>query len=261
MPRRSLLLLFLFSVTTSLLAQDWHRVLVPIYFEGQVPGAFGSQWVVELSGYNGFFTHQRVTGHPTEGCLPSQCGDFILPGDFFVPFLGSGGTNIGRFVYVRSTFEGADDPKSVRFSLVTRDVSREAEGFGTQIPVVREDDTFTGKIAFPSVPMGALYRQKLRVYDFDGERGGQAVVKIYRGGSSDYDPFDLINERTISFSSGPTLTYPASPGFAQIDLGSLPELAGEQRVSLLVRPTQDGHYWAFISVTNNETQQVTTLAP
>ena len=261
MPRLPFLLVLLLSTTTSAIAQDWHRVLVPIYFEGEVPGAFGSRWVVELTGYNGFFTHQRVTGHPSNGCLPSQCADFITPGDFFVPYLGGGATNVGRFVYIRSTYSGIDDPESVRFSLVTRDVSREAEGFGTQIPVVREDDTFSGKIAFPSVPMGARYRQKLRVYDFDGERGGEVVVKIYRHGSTDFDAFDLITQRTLSFTSGEAATYPSSPGFAQIDLDSIPELAGQDRVSVLVRPANEGHYWAFISVTNNDTQQVTTLAP
>jgi hypothetical protein len=257
MSRSSILLLLLLSTTTSALANDWHRVLIPVYFEGEVAGAFGSRWVVELKGFNGFGTHQRLTSDPGRVCGPgpSQCGDFIPPGEFFnaAAYVAKNGANVGRFVYVRSSFEGIDQPQTLRLSLVTRDVSREAEGFGTQIPVVRESDTFRGSIPFPSVPAGPRFRQKLRVYDFDGQLGHSVVVSVYKDG--------LIAQRTLTMASSDEGAYPTDPGFAQLDLDAMPELAGQDAVNVIVRPAQEGRYWAFISVTNNETQQVTTLAP
>lgn len=259
MPRRFtfLVLLFCFLLSAGTAAADpWIKVLIPIYFEEEVPGAFGSRWVMELYGYNAAGVHQRFTAHWNRDCdTPSQCGDFIAPGEFFnaQAYLDTSLPGQPIFAYINTAVTGVDVSKHLMLSLRTRDVSREAEGFGTSIPIVREEDTFTNgwSIGFPNIPAGPNYRQKLRIYDFDYEGGRSVTIEVVDG-------LQKVATRTLTF---PYRVLNGRPGYLHLDLDTLPELAGRERLNVIVRTPKQGHFWAFVSVTNNATQQVTTLFP
>lgn len=119
-------------------AAEWRRVLLPIYFEGEIAGAFGSRWTLELSGYNGSNTQHLITAHPEVRFeTPSRCGCTVGPGELFAGarFLRADRRGAGRFLYVMTN--GPDETEQLALSLRTRDLSREAEGHGIEVPVVR----------------------------------------------------------------------------------------------------------------------------
>jgi len=59
---------------------------------------------------------------------------------------------------------------------------------------------------------------------------------------------------------------PGSPlfdlAYAEVPLNSLFEIQGQDRVRIEVAPLTSGlRLWGFVSVTNNQTQHVTTVVP
>lgn len=253
----ALSLVLFFSLSAH--GDGWRRVLLPVWMRGEVAGAFGSRWVADAAGFNGSPQWQvNITGDPLTHCR--QCGAVgprAVIEDFRLPATKRPGE--GRFVYLFTPVAGVDHTDRVTIELHVRDISRESEGHGTEVPVVGAEDTFTAEtpIALVNIPMGSLYRQKLRIYDFDGEFGRTVNVKIYRhlGVSA------LVAERSVTLSSAPVPEYPHYPGYAQLDLDTMPEVAGLDRVHVVIELSEQGSFWAFVSVTNNVTQQVTTVSP
>jgi hypothetical protein len=216
---------------------------------------------MELRGYNGSNTQHLIVTRPEVPFeTPSRCGCTVSPGELFdgARFLGGDRPGAGRFLYIATN--GPDETERLTLSLRTRDLSRQSEGHGTQVPVVREDDTIIGRpIVLTNIPMSALYRQKLRIYDFDGELGRAVMVEVYKAVGSTH--FDRLATRTIQLSLAPFTGEPHHPGYAELDLNAMPEVADADRVTVLVKGSDDARLWAFVSVTNNITQQVTTVTP
>ncbi|HYK02732.1 MAG TPA: hypothetical protein VE974_13320 [Thermoanaerobaculia bacterium] len=133
------------------------------------------------------------------------------------------------------------------FALRVRDVSRVAEGFGTEIPVVRESQMFRGTMTLLAVPLDPAYRVKLRIYAF-GELETDNLGRI-----SGFGTFSM--QRSCSSAAN----CAATPWYAEIDL---PVRGDDERVNLYVTPPAGaGLAWAFATVTNNDTQQVTVVTP
>lgn len=208
-------------------AVDFRRVLLPVLIVDEVAGAQGSRWKSELAGY--------------------------LAGSY-TPEIGTARPGRGRFLYLAS---GTAD--FVTLNLRVRDVSRESENLGTEIPVIRLDETFGPSTTIPllNIPMQAQYRQRIRIYDFDGEFGRTVTVRIY----GDNSPIPAVN-RVVQLSAGPTnADYPEYPGQADIDLDQIPELFGYSRVTVTISTPAEGRFWAFATITNNDTQLITTVTP
>ncbi|MEA2464725.1 MAG: hypothetical protein QOJ98_2472 [Acidobacteriota bacterium] len=133
------------------------------------------------------------------------------------------------------------------FGLRVRDVSRVAEGFGTEIPVVRESQMFAGTMTLLDVPLDPAYRVKLRIYAF-GEIGTAGLGRI-----SGFGPFSM--QRSCSGAA----SCAATPWFAEVDL---PVRGDDEQANLYVTPPAGASLaWTFATVTNNRTQQVTTVSP
>ncbi len=260
-PLLSLLALLSALVFAADAAAEWRRVLLPIYFDGEIAGAFGSRWTLELSGYNGSNTQHLITANPERRFeTPNRCGCTVGPGELFAGarFLHGDRRGAGRFLYIATN--GADETERLALSLRTRDLSRESESHGIEVPVVREHDVITGRpIALTNIPTGPLYRQKLRVYDFDGELGRAVTVEVYKAAGRRH--FDRLATYTLHLSLAAFSGEPHHPGYAELDLNAMPELSGVDRVTVLVKGSTDARLWAFVSVTNNDTQQVTTVTP
>ena len=206
-------------------ATDKRRILLPILIDQAIDGAHGSRWQTELAGYErgeGVFHPEVTTTRPGRG----------------------------RFLYL-----DAEKAEAFTLNLRARDLSRDAENLGTEIPVVTAEQTF-GAAIIPllNIPMMANYRQKVRIYDFEGEYGRSVVVRIYGGDT-------LLVTREVKLSEGPAGDYPEYPGQAEIDLDVLPELLGQDRVTVTVETPQEGRFWTFATITNNDTQLITTVTP
>lgn len=234
------------------------RVLIPVAINGQMPGAHGSRWTTELIGRNTHTSYVKVSREtPTRPCAITCPRTPADPQSTFTPVLGGMLTGPGVFLYV-------DDPADrVLFTLRIKDVSRQAQTAGTEIPVVREADTFTGTMHILDVPLDARFRQTLRIYDWNGPANRSARVRIYR----DDENVPVVDAELML---GPVLfteidpVYPDAPGYLQMGdfLANWPQLAGATRARLEIEPASPGlRFWAFVSVTNDETQHVTTILP
>jgi hypothetical protein len=115
------------------------------------------------------------------------------------------------------------------------------------------------------VPMDSRFRQALRVYDFEGNAGEQIRLRIYPWNSQS----PLVDTLLVLVDAHHGVNrdfgeFPVTPAYAQMfDLASTyPQLAAQERVRIeltAVRP--EVKFWAFVSITNNESQHVTTITP
>lgn len=222
----------------------WERILFPVLFDSK--GAHGSEWVSEAAIANParWFVENfnRIDGEP---CIDWGCSQLLSPASFFA----FGGAGHGNGIALLVPRAEADE---LAFSLRVRDVARQAEGFGTEIPVVREEKMAQGTtLTMLDVPVDPRYRAKLRIYAFEEHTHG-AFVQVQRGSTFSGSP--VILRRSCE-----GVGCAAAPWYGELDLP--PGAAGE-RVNLYVQAGgEDALSWAFATVTNNDTQQVTIVAP
>jgi len=246
-------------VVTPLFAQEptpTERLLVPI-LTPPVHGAFGSEFHTDLRIFNDSDNVVFFLGLDSDRCTP-----ICLPGLF--PLMldahqeaGPGDIELngspGRFIFVAK-----DQVSSVSMNLRVHDVTRGNLNFGTEIPIVRESEFSTNRIVLAGVPTDARFRNTLRIYsessvDVLVTVGNQAPVKLRLAGG-----FTFPNNN-IAF---PEFHKPAYAAFSSFPTGGEPVRvtieADPDFVSLL--PIEIP-LWAFITVTNNDTQAITTITP
>lgn len=165
---------------------------------------------------------------------------------------------------------------NITFGSRIRDTSRESDTAGTEIPVVREDDMSAGRISLLNIPLRARFRSTLRIYALPEVDDPQVDVRYFRmqkfGEAPQPVPRDIVLLRSDRVS---LRKYPQTdaeklngipgvrPSFLQIgNFETYPELAGEEGVWIEITPVTPAlRFWAFVSVTNNDTQQVTIISP
>lgn len=245
---------------------DFARVLLPVVTP-EIAGAYGSRWVTEFSVFAD--TEASVAIFP-EGvgdcritCPPiPPFGDFLPRRRTHRPRLDiyPQQPNPGYLLYFERKYEPA-----LAFQLRVRDLSRELSTWGTEIPVVHEDKFLSGRTELLDIPARSGFRQFLRIYD-PFARGGSVIVRLF-GVSPNGET--LVGERTVALEVPPDndkaspLALPVRPAYAQLLLADVfPNISAFQTVRVEVEPQGEAlRYWAFVSVTNNDTQHVTTVTP
>ena len=245
--------------------ENYERILIPLIVSTS-SGAFGSIWQTELRAFSDSDADIRLFPqlyHCPITCDPPPAFGFPLPKrgmQYVRPDVGSGGAVQGVLLYTR---RGHGD--LLHMNLVVRDLSREATSAGTEVPVVRESELRTGKLHLMNVRLDSRFRHALRIYDADARDDAAVRVRLL-------DPIfgQLLWEKTARFtvdrsvSAGPFTELPARPGYIAIGgiTDNLPELPNVRELRLEIEPLTAGlRYWAFVSTTNNATQQVTLITP
>jgi hypothetical protein len=226
--------------------EEFERLLVPL-LTPPANGAHGSQFKTELRAYN----RSRVNPITIEGIgenCPVLCAVPIidlLPGQELQPEDVRYAGTPGRFAYVPR-----GDAEDLWTNLRVFDTSRSEDNYGTTIPVVRERDMFIARtIAFSGIPTDPLFRNTLRIYGVQ-----RAVVFV------DIDTATSHDSRQVTLEGAGD---PLTPAYAVI--GDLPSDVGPLRITIL--PPGPGELgfatpmWAFVSVTNNDTQMITVVTP
>ncbi|MBV8516643.1 MAG: IPT/TIG domain-containing protein [Acidobacteria bacterium] len=229
--------------------ERFERVLLPI-FTPPVHGAFGSEFHTDLDVWNpdpsktvtlfgAEYDYDQPDPDPSVTVIP---GGKVTLGRVPESFDG----NPGRFVYVAK-----DDFDLLGATLRVHDVTREAASFGTEIPIVREHEFSSEKrIAFPHVPIDPRFRNTLRIYSTAATTvtvtvGQQAFAVELQAGSNTYEP-----------------AYAAFTNFPSDGVGATTVTIDAERIGVdPPSPLLGPPIWAFISVTNNDTQQITTITP
>lgn len=220
----------------------FERVLFPVLDD--LRGTNGSHWVSDavIANPNRWYVETWNYVQPVV-CVTYPCAERLDPRSHHA-FRGDGHPN-GVVLYVPRS-----EADALSFGLRVRDTSRQAEGFGTEIPVVRENEMSSGTLTLLDVPRDPRYRVRLRAY------------AIARSSSPDTNAGVTIID--IATGARSSFTLPLLPGSATQPLhGQLelpPGTAGE-RAAVYVVPPDGTLGWAFATITNNETQEVTIVAP
>ncbi|MEA2163844.1 MAG: hypothetical protein QOK37_1971 [Thermoanaerobaculia bacterium] len=212
-------------------------ILFPLAFQG--PGAFGSQWTTEsfisASGSLAFFRDPL----PCTGCSSMfSIGTSQLLNN---------GNPWGHVLYaMRGTSGNLDLASRIR------DSSRQALTAGTEVRVARERD-FRSRLRFMNIPVDARYRVTLRLWSLGG--GSPFVATV-----------DSIPAQQVPLSM---MQIPGTPmSFASADITSLIARGIGNPTNLTVAQsifesigTPPAQIWGIVSITNNDTQQVTIVTP
>jgi hypothetical protein len=222
----------------------FERVLFPVLLDA--PGVNGSHWISETSvaNSNRWWIENWNYVQPIV-CIDYPCSERLQPG-LYDRFLGNG------YPHGITLLSPRDEVDNLAFSLRIRDTSRANEGFGTNIPVMREKDMVHERgLVLLDVPRDARYRVKLRIYalpPFPFQDGSFAGVTIV-------DPETKAQaSQTISLTKATAI----EPAYGELDL---PAGAEGQRSAIHVHGPDGAYAWAFATVTNNVTQQVTIVTP
>lgn len=199
----------------------YEAVLFPVAFEGA--GAFGSQWTTEnfVGGDEASFRE----------ALPLAAGTKRLLND---------NQPWGRVLYAaRGTIE------RTFFSSRARDLSRQAQSAGVDIPVVRERDFRVAPVELLNVPNDGRFRATLRLWTIDDA----GSINIQAGGESQLLGTTRIPSTAISFASADITAL-------------LRDLAAGSplRVQAANATAASPYVFAMITITNNETQEVTVVS-
>jgi IPT/TIG domain len=225
------------------------RILLPLLIP-PAPGAFGSEWHTELEIDSSRVPDRRAEVYGLKQVCPPpprQCGTRDLFAPLLLPSAEVGPVRVektgtpGRFLYVPDS-----QVEKLTMHLRIRDVTRDDENFGTEIPIIRERDFKTGRIVLLGVPTDPRFRNTLRIYS--------TINWPMRVTVEGQPPVDLM------LSTAGNVFEPAYGVFTNFPAGNGP-------VTVIIEPTPNAlpvvppPFWAFIAVTNNTTQMVTTITP
>jgi hypothetical protein len=231
---------------------DTVRFLVPVAISAA--GALGTNWRTEVFLNNASPEAFALGGGTTSasGTIPTIAGSATTALALYPP-----AGNTGAFVYIPKRLVD-----NVTVSLRVHDTTRDSDSWGTEVPVVPETQ-FKREAVLVGVPTDARYRTLLRVYSYNAS---ETPVRI---DLRDDATGELLTTQSALLKSGipsvSTTTPPTAPAYAQIALDSIlaPFAATHSRIRAEVTSTfaPAPPIWAFVSITNNATQQVTTVTP
>ena len=232
--------------------EAYEPVLLPI-FRPAIAGAYGSLFRTDFRARLVHETSADIYGLQ----IPCRVTCLVLddvPWELTagVPEAGPDGIEYtgfpGAFLYLPKEHAGR-----VAMNLRAYDTSRAAENFGTEIPIVRASEFAEGgePITLIGVPSDPRFRNTLRIYSY-GFTSTVATIRIEGENGASV-------EHTVELPAQPHIFL---PGY--VELTNFPTDAGMLRVTivpnmppLLPPPAR----WAFVSVTNNETQHITLVTP
>jgi hypothetical protein len=226
--------------------EAYERVLLPIYTL-PVFGAHGSEFRSELRVMNAGEGYREIEGLRMVCPILCPVVTFALaPGEEMGPDLLDPTGRPGAFIYRRR-----DQRNDTVLQLRAYDVSRAATNFGTQIPVVGGDELRKEPIHLLGVPTDSRFRNTLRIY--------ATHAKDFRVVVSNDEHLSI---RDVTLQPGLDLFDPAFGVLTDFpsDVGPV-QVWIFPNVSLVGPPTPDPDFWAFITVTNNDTQHITVISP
>lgn len=200
------------------------RVLLPIAAGTQ--GILGTSWQTD------------VLAHNETASAVVIAGTTIPPLSTQKLTLSPAGT--GMFLGIpRSAFD------SVTITTHVHDTTHDAESLGVDVPSIPETQ-FRRSVVLTGVPNDLRYRVLLRVYGYPGNY--QVIVRV-----RDDSTGALLSTQNVPLNAS-DLTY------LQMPITAAPT-SSVVRVEVTTGGPADPPIWAFLTLTNNTTENVTTITP
>jgi hypothetical protein len=227
------------------------RILIPVAASG--PGPSAARFETEISITNVSDEPLPVTGAAvTPSSFEPQIFPIVPPHSTTVlGFLNHGLGHPGAFIYVPAR-QARDAITSVR----VHDTSRDAAAFGVRIPAVSDLD-FAATIRLTGIPTDQRFRSTLRVYGYDAKNFGPVTLRV----RDDADG-TLLATVPVALKADPS-QEDIIPASVQLSLDPIiaplrnhPRLRIDIADSDAIRPI-----WGLVSVTNNQTQEITLVTP
>jgi hypothetical protein len=262
---RALLSLLLFSLAAvpGVFADDnpadYTATLIPLVSHG-LPGAHGSVWNSELHIYNASHLLLRMLGAIEDAPILSlDPAVFIDPNELREVVLNPREPGVdGALLYVPNAMVD-----STKMALRVRDTSQNATSLGDEVPVVRADQA-KHDLTVVDVPVDPKYRATLRIYGFTAAPMPVRAT-VYSESGTQLAQFDVELNGILTAVFVP---FPPHPAYIALDpLTPAVRAAGGRRVRIDVTnfgtevTPPPARIWAFVSLTNNETNQVTLVTP
>lgn len=261
MKTSGLLLTFFFAFSPGAVASP-SPVLIPTMYNG--PGAFGSRWstLLVLNNHDSEAFSSPGVSFGILCAIPEGCTSADVPPGAFGTIATPLPPN-GLLLYLPS----ADTPVSfvARFAATPRS----AVAGGSELPVVREQEFTTRALQLPYIPLQPRtnpLRTALRIYAPDAQPGTSVSVELRSWTTPDGPP---QYAKIVSVDAPTqTITPPIYPGYAQVTLqDAFPGAVHDGAIwNVTVTPqpldaTTTPRIWAFVTVTDNVTQEVTVQRP
>ncbi len=241
---------------------QFERMLLPVTVRN-LSGAYGSIWSTELWAFAQDTTTLRY--EPLFPACDPPCEDWNDRNELYgIPsgntyeagiLITKPGETPGQYLYLPT-----DNLGDIQFALRLHELTGIAQAI--QLPVVRQS-AFSGTvIRILGVPSRPFTRATLRVYGSDPDVPGLVKVRIHeepRGDVVFEGTFAVVaTQRVFTTSYGQMI--PTKPPVAEI--GAITATATTPTVWIEIVPqTPNLRVWAFVSVTDNRTQEVVLRVP
>ena len=243
------------------------QVLVPLSV-GEFDGAFGSHFVIEMWMRNDGDQPARIFRLVSDCPRPHFCTTVAVPDTpvpprttvHVAPLENGYSAKLGEFFWVDKVAA-----QKIVFSLRVRETSRSSSSAGVDIPTLRESDG-SGKMRLQllNIPVEPGFRHTLRIYTLDYLRD-PSIVPSQRIRIFDLATDELLVDEPILFyvfeGEGPsTYTIEPYPNPFSSFLDKYETLQGHSKVRVELE-SNFFKFWAFVSVTNDATEETTIIAP
>jgi len=222
------------------------QILIPVAYQ-PIQANYGTRWVSEISVYNDsddtvpidrelcFFIGLWIDCSKSARHVPPHSSMRVEPSKY--------STDPALLLW-----PPADHSDRLHFTVRLRETSRDPDGAGTEIPVVRAHDFQQKRVLLPSIPISSRFRSTLRVYT----RGSVIVVRVRDNATGDALS-ETKTTRHIPTDGDPFGTF-AYPGLLEAA-----QVAAHEKVRIEVE--SEWPVWALLTLTDNESQRVQIFTP
>jgi hypothetical protein len=244
-------------------AADYEQVLVPIT-STDIAGSNGSRWITE--------TWIANTSNESADVLGPYLSPITSPPVAVVLHLAVGSSMTLPQPQSLAPQPGREGEllgvprvlgRRIAFNSRVHDTSRQAQTLGTELPIVRENE-FAGSVMLLNVPGDSRYRLLLRIYTRTSDASVRVRAELPSGPVPVIDPpilalFEQVIHLDAPVASGAgAIASFGRPGYAQI---TIPTFGVPMQIRVTSESGSANNIWAFISITNNDTQDVTLVTP
>lgn len=231
------------------------RFLLPVVLR-DYSGRYDSLWTTRLFMYNG--TSTELSYLPNWVAIQDLNEPYQIslpPRSTAQPYVrGSHPGSQGVVMYVRAP----GDSGYIHPRLELMEVSSGMPSNVVEIPVLSERDFESETVQLVGVVRSATSRVMLRLYEVELVPHSQFSVKLFLRVENQEDLLVAQTQLDIDASYG--YFYKFAPGYAALDFDALAPYDGTYRIEV-TSLTAGTKFWAFASITNNRTQDITLVTP